>query len=301
MLMDSARHFLTSLAEEKRLSPNTVLAYQNDLQTFFTFLKSYRSEEPTEAMLGSLEVRDFRAWLAWRKSEKKMEASSTARALSTLRHFFRYGEKKGLFKNAAIANIRNPKIGKAVPKAVPEHLALSSVAEIAEEAKEPWVGKRDAALLLLLYGAGLRIGEALSLRYSDRPTNETLRVRGKGNKERIVPLLPLIKDALADYITSCPYPFSNDSPLFVGKQGKALQAPVFRTQLKHLRIRLGLPENATPHAFRHSFATHLLSGGADLRSIQELLGHASLSTTQRYTNVDSARLLAAYTKAHPRA
>lgn len=283
----------------KRASPHTLISYRHDLDHFCRFLSHHLGARIDLADLSALQARDFRAWLANRHGE--FEASSTARALSTIKSFFRYLEKQQQITNSALFHIRGPKIRKSLPKALAEGQAAEAVAAIASQHDEPWVAKRDLALLILIYGCGLRIGEALSLRYKDIPQGDTLSIIGKGNKERQLPLLPVVKDAIGDYIAHCPYSFSAHSPLFIGKHGKALNAAVFQRELRRLRRLLGLPESATPHAFRHSFATHLLAGGGDLRSIQELLGHASLSTTQRYTHVDKKRLLSAYRDAHPRA
>jgi integrase/recombinase XerC len=249
--------------------------------------------------LQQLETRDIRAWLASRS--QCFEAASTARALSTVKSFFRYLEKQEQVKNAAIFNIRGPRLKKALPRALAEGQAAEALQSIGQQHEEEWVNKRDVALLVLIYGCGLRISEALSLRCQDVPQGDVLTITGKGNKQRQVPVLPAVKEAIQQYIASCPYPFTPLSPLFLGKRGKALDPAIFQLQLRKLRAALNLPESTTPHAFRHSFATHLLSAGGDLRSIQELLGHASLSTTQRYTHVDKARLLKAYKGAHPRA
>lgn len=287
------------LSQVKRASPHTVVSYQNDLGHFITFLSGHLGGRVGINALSALEARDIRAWLAARSGE--FEATSTARALSTVKSFFRYLEKQGKIKNAAIFHIRSPKLKKSLPKALGEEQAQAALDTIGTQHGEEWVNKRDLALLVLIYGCGLRISEALSLRHKDIPTGDSLTITGKGNKQRMVPVLPVIKEAIGDYLSHCPYAFTPTSPLFLGKRGKALDPAIFQLQLRKLRVSLNLPESATPHAFRHSFATHLLSGGGDLRSIQELLGHASLSTTQRYTHVDRERLLTAYKNAHPRA
>ncbi len=249
--------------------------------------------------LKNLEARDIRAWLASRLEH--FEAASTARALSTVKSFFRWLEKQGAIKNAAIFHIRSPKIKKSLPRALAETQAAEALSAIGTQHEEEWINKRDLALLVLIYGCGLRISEALSLRYGDIPEGDALIITGKGNKQRMVPVLPVVKEAIADYVSACPYPFIPATPLFLGQRGKALDPAIFQLQLRKLRRAIGLPESATPHAFRHSFATHLLSAGGDLRSIQELLGHASLSTTQRYTHVDKERLLKAYGEECPSA
>lgn len=286
------------LREVKRASEHTVISYQNDLRQFFGFLSAHLGGKVTLKALATLEPRDLRAWLASRLGE--YQPASTARALSTVKSFFRALEKQGKLKNEAVFHIKSPKLKKSLPKALAEEQSAAALTAIGSQHAEEWLNKRDLALLTLIYGCGLRIGEALGLRYKDKP-GEALTITGKGNKQRAVPVLPVVKEAIADYLASCPYAFEPDSPLFLGKRGKALDPAIFQRELRKLRQALGLPESTTPHAFRHSFATHLLSAGGDLRSIQELLGHASLSTTQRYTHVDKERLLKAYNNAHPRA
>jgi len=300
------------LRHVKRASAHTIIAYAIDLAHFCRFLSEHLGGAVSLDHLKKLEPRDIRAWLASRSVD--FEAASTARALSTVKSFFRWLEKQGIIDNAAIFQLRSPKIKKSLPRALAEAQASQAVETIATQHDEAWLNKRDLALLVLIYGCGLRIGEALSLQYKDcawlrqrdlsaeaLAKADTLTIIGKGNKQRMVPVLPLVKDAIAEYAAACPYPFSPGSPLFLGQRGRALDPAIFQLQLRKLRAAIGLPESVTPHAFRHSFATHLLSAGGDLRSIQELLGHASLSTTQRYTHVDKERLLKAYTTAHPRA
>jgi integrase/recombinase XerC len=287
------------LRDLRRCSPHTLLSYGNDLRHFCRFMSAHKGGRVDFADLRGLEPRDIRAWLAQRVQE--FEPASTARALSTVKSFFRYLEKNHGVENAAIFHIRGPRLKRALPRALAEEQAGRALQAIGQQHEEEWVNKRDLALLVLIYGCGLRISEALGLRYADRPAGDSLSITGKGNKQRMVPVLPLVKTAIEEYIAACPHPFAPDSPLFYGKRGKALDPAIFQLQLRKLRQALNLPESTTPHAFRHSFATHLLSAGGDLRSIQELLGHASLSTTQRYTHVDRERLLAAYKTAHPRA
>ena len=283
----------------KRASRHTLVSYQNDLSHFLSFLSQHLGGRITFKNLRDLEAKDFRSWLASRAGE--YEATSTARALSTLKSFYRYLEKQSHLKNDAILHIRGPKLKKSLPKALVEEQSAQALQTIGTLQSEEWVNKRDLALLVLIYGCGLRISEALSLQYKDIPTGDTISIIGKGNKQRMVPVLPVVKVAIADYVNECPFPFTPDSPLFFGKRGKKLDPAIFQLQIRKLRVALHLPETVTPHAFRHSFATHLLSAGGDLRSIQELLGHASLSTTQRYTHVDKTRLMNAYKNAHPRA
>jgi len=285
------------LQDIKRASKHTIISYQNDLRQFFGFLSEHLGGKVSLKHLEAVEPRDIRSWLASRMGN--FEAASTARALSTIKSFFRWLEKQGKLKNEAVFHIRSPKIKKPLPKALAEEQSAAALAGIGEH-KEEWIRKRDLALLTLIYGCGLRISEALGLTHGAMPA-DSLVITGKGNKQRVVPVLPVVKEAIEDYLKACPFTFEADSPLFLGKRGKKLDAAIFQRELRLLRVSLGLPESTTPHAFRHSFATHLLSAGGDLRSIQELLGHASLSTTQRYTHVDRDRLQKAYKAAHPRA
>lgn len=286
------------LKDIKRASKHTAVSYQNDLGHFFRFLSGYYGGKLKLAALEKLEPRDIRSWLASRLNE--YEPASTARALSTVKSFFRWLEKQNKIKNEAIFHVRSPKLKKAVPKALAEEQSEAALAAIGSQHEQEWLNKRDLALLTLIYGCGLRISEALAVTPKD-VEGDTIRITGKGNKQRQVPVLPIVKTAVEEYIASCPYKMTASSPLFFGARGKKLDAAIFQRELKKLRAAIGLPDSATPHAFRHSFATHLLSAGGDLRSIQELLGHASLSTTQRYTHVDTKRLMDAYKSAHPRA
>lgn len=299
------------LASERRLSPNTLDAYSRDLAGFLSFLAGHLGGPPNLVDLEALKPADFRAWLARRAAADAgihgtgLKRTSTARALSAVRGFFRWMARTGLIENAAAQTVKAPKPPKAVPKAltVPESdRVLDTAAELSDE---DWIGARDVALLTLLYGCGLRLGEALSITRGQAPTPDngfkTLVVTGKGNKQRMVPVLPVVAEAIGAYLSICPWPIAPKRPLFVGARGGPLSPRIAQRQMQRLRLLLDLPEGATPHALRHSFATHLLAEGGDLRTIQELLGHASLSTTQRYTDVDAARLLTVYDKAHPRA
>lgn len=230
-----------------------------------------------------------------------MARASTARSMASLRSFFRFVEKKALARNATIFAMHTPRLRKAVPKPLSEVEALRSIDRVPDLCNDRWIGLRDTALLLLLYGCGLRIGEALALNRRDAPKGDVMSIVGKGNKERIVPVLPAIHKSITAYLEACPYALQGDDPLFVGLRGKRLNPGVVQRQMRRLRALLALAETATPHAFRHSFATHLLASGGDLRTIQELLGHASLSTTERYTEVDLSRLSAVHRDTHPRA
>ena len=291
------------LLAERRASAHTADAYARDLSTFLGFLAEHAGAEPDLAALRDLQAADVRSYLA-RRSAEGIARSSIARGLSTLRNFFRYLDRKKLVHNPGALAVKTPRLPKTVPKALTEADALAAIREVAKLHDEPWLSARDVALLLLLYGCGLRIGEALGLRcevLAELKAGDTVRVRGKGNKERIVPVLPVVRDALAQYRDLCPFAAERGAPLFVGARGAALNAGVVQRQMRYLRALLDLPDSATPHALRHSFATHLLAKGGDLRAIQELLGHASLSTTQRYTAVDFGALGAIYAATHPRA
>ncbi len=293
LLLDAWRGWL---ANERGFSEHTVSGYRRDAADFAGFLEAYTGEAVTPAVLAGIEARDIRAWLAER-ARNGMGAASRARGLSALRNWLHWLARCGIGDAAALTGLRTPKLPRPVPKA----LARDETDRLLAAAGEDWQHRRDLALFSLLYGAGLRIGEALALNAGAFTAGETLRVLGKGRKERLVPLLPAVRQAAADYRQACPYPLPGDGPFFLGARGKRLQAGVAQLRLRRLRARLDLPETATPHALRHSFATHLLGAGADLRSIQELLGHASLGTTQRYTAVDAAHLARVFRAAHPRA
>jgi len=295
----AAQDFLASLANERGYAANTVAAYERDLSAFFSFARVHLGGPVTLPALGGFAVADFRSFLAQRRNEG-LSSTSLGRTLSALRSFYRHLERGGLTENQAVHSIKRPKTPHAVPKPLSPDAAQATLAA-ADTGGEPWIVARDIALLTLLYGCGLRISEALGLKRKDAPLRDTLRITGKGNKERLVPVLPVVADAVEQYTTLCPYPLESDDALFVGARGGPLNPGVVQRRMRELRAVVGLPDSATPHALRHSFATHLLSGGADLRSIQELLGHASLSTTQRYTEVDTEQLRKVYDSAHPRA
>ena len=287
------------LASEKRASGHTLSAYERDLEQFLDFLQDHLGATPGFPDLASLKPADFRGYLA-RRVSKGYAKTSTARALSVVRGFFRFLERRGVLANAAIFAIRGPRIPASVPKALTVSEATETLDAMGDLASEPWIAARDVALVSPLYGGGLRIGEALALNRGDFPAGDTLSITGKGNKQRIVPILPAVRAAIDDYVARCPYQGGPDTPLFRGARGKRLQAGVAQRAMRLARGWLNLPETATPHALRHSFATHLLAGGGDLRAIQELLGHASLATTQRYTSVDAERLMDVHRRAHPR-
>ncbi|HYC65635.1 MAG TPA: tyrosine recombinase XerC [Reyranellaceae bacterium] len=295
------------LKSERRLAGHTLTAYEHDVDGFLSFMSTYLGAPPSLDDLGRLKPSEFRAWLA-EKARQGAARSSTARAFSSVRSFFRYLDKQGLAHNASIGTIKTPKLPHAVPKALSERDMDELLDNTTGSEREAWIDLRDSAVLTLLYGAGLRIGEALSLTIGEVEAlldngQDTLSVTGKGNKTRLVPLLPQAIDALAAYRDACPLlrPLPVTHAFFLGARGAPLDPAIIQKRVRELRNQLGLADSVTPHALRHSFATHLLGAGGDLRTIQELLGHASLSTTQRYTDVDAARLSAVYRAAHPRA
>jgi integrase/recombinase XerC len=287
------------LKHDRRRSPHTVRAYVATAHRFIQFLGQYRGETIDPAGLRSLAAADLRAFLAERRAQG-LGAASAARELSGVRAFLTYAaEQSG--SHAALPRTRAPKRPRTLPRPASPEDAVGLAEDAAYAASEPWVGARDLAILLLLYGAGLRVAEALSLTGDVLPVGTTLRVTGKRSKTRMVPLIEPVRDAIGLYVRQCPYPMDRAAPLFRGARGGPLNADIVRRVVAAARRRLGLPDSLTPHALRHSFATHLLARGADLRSLQELLGHASLSSTQIYTAVDAARLLDVYRHAHPRA
>ncbi len=295
------------LRSERRLAGHTLVAYEHDVANFLGFMTKYLGDTPTLEQLSKLKPAEFRAWLAERAREG-MARTSTARAFSSLRSFFRFLDKRGLAHNASIAAIQTPKLPRSVPKALSEDDMTELLETPADREREAWIDLRDTAVLLLLYGAGLRIGEALGLAKGTveellKSGRDTLSIIGKGNKTRLVPLLPQAIEALGAYRNACSYikALGPGDAFFLGARGGPLDAAIVQKRVRDLRHQLGLADSVTPHALRHSFATHLLGAGGDLRTIQELLGHASLSTTQRYTDVDAARLSAVYRAAHPRA
>ncbi|MFC3052663.1 tyrosine recombinase XerC [Kordiimonas pumila] len=281
------------LTSERHMSDHTVSAYISDMNSFFKLLTEYRGANVTLTLLQKLEIRDFRAFLAKLRSNK-LSARSTARALSSIRNFYRYLARVENINNDAIKAIQAPKIPHRVPRPLSEDGAKTLLETVTEQDIESWVAARNTAVITLLYGCGLRISEALSLNVCDIPKSDSMRISGKGGKERIVPVLPIVRTAIDTYIKLCPFILTADMPLFVGVRGNRLSPRLVQLAMQAARIALGLPETATPHAMRHSFATHLLSRGGDLRTIQELLGHTDLKATQIYTEVDSARLKAVY-------
>ncbi|WP_459462139.1 tyrosine recombinase XerC [Rhizobium sp. No.120] len=300
-LMAERNRWLDALGQERRLAAHTLNAYERDTRQFLTFLTGHLGGPATIEDIHALRSSDFRAFLAARRKDGA-GARSLGRNLAGLRSLLRYLEKKGLVNAAGAAAVRSPKQPKSLPKPLSDRQAITVVSDEAQLHEEPWIAARDAAVLTLLYGCGLRISEALDLKPQDFPPGATsLRITGKGNKTRLVPLLSIVIEAIDQYRKLCPYHLEADGALFRGARGGKLQPGIIQHGMQKLRSAFGLPDTATPHALRHSFATHLLAGGGDLRTIQELLGHASLSTTQVYTGVDSSRLLEVYDRAHPRA
>ena len=287
------------LAGERRASAHTIAAYGRDLAFFLDFLTEHLGELPSLGAIDGLRPADFRAYLA-RRVQHHAGRGSLARGLSVLRGFVRFLHRRGLASTSALAALRSPRLRASVPKPLTVDDATAAV-DVVGDFATGWQGKRDIAILTLLYGCGLRLSEALGLSRGEAPLSEMLVVTGKGRKQRLLPVLPVVRAAVADYLAACPHALATDGPLFVGARGGPLTPRIVQRQMEAVRGCLGLPDSATPHALRHSFATHLLGAGGDLRAIQELLGHASLSTTQRYTSVETERLLAIYDAAHPRA
>jgi integrase/recombinase XerC len=295
--------WLEHLANERRSSPRTLEAYGFAAGRYIGFLERHTGEPVSVRTLAQISAGDIRAWLAHlRQGDKPLSPRSLSQALSAIRTFHRFLDRRLDAPNPAIALVRGPKVRPGAPRPVTEDQAAGMIAEPGlDPDREDWEVARDQAVLTLLYGCGLRISEGLSLKRSDAPLGDSIRITGKGSKTRIVPILPAVRDAVAAYLAEVPFVLEPGDPLFRAKRGGPLSPRHVQAMVQLLRGRLGLPDSATPHALRHSFATHLLGAGADLRSIQELLGHASLSTTQRYTKVDAAALLSAYASAHPHA
>ena len=292
--------WLDNLVLERRLSPKTGMAYETDMKEFMTFLNEYLGTTIDLSDLKKLQVSDFRAFLVW-KTDQKISRASIARNMSAIRNFFKYLTRNDILENTAVLAIRSARKAKILPKP----LSLTDAERFLEAAKtmnkKSWEAKRDVALYTLLYGAGLRIAEALNLNVRDFPLgNDSMIITGKGNKQRLIPLLPAVRQAVKTYLKATPYKKS-DAPLFVGARGDRLNPGVVQRNVRFIRRMLNLPDTVTPHALRHSFATHLLQGGGDLRTVQELLGHSSLSATQRYTEITTEQLQEVYNHAHPRA
>ncbi|MFV0332702.1 MAG: tyrosine recombinase XerC [Tropicimonas sp.] len=280
------------------LSGNTLTAYQHDLAGFLAFLTQHHGESLGTARLARLGTSDMRAWMAHERA-RGITARSLARALSAVKNFAGWMAEREGFDATAILAARAPKYRRKLPRPLSEEAAIAVLDRVELQSEEPWIAARDVAVVTLLYGCGLRISEALGLNADALPLGESLRIRGKGGKERLVPVLPAAHEAIATYLRLCPFPAEPGTPLFRGLRGGRLNPRLIARVMERARLQLGLPSTATPHALRHSFATHLLAAGGDLRAIQELLGHASLTTTQAYTAVDTARLMEIYDRAHP--
>lgn len=287
------------LESERRVSDHTLDAYGRDVGGFILFLGDYKGSTVKLGLLAGLQVRDFRAFMAARRNDG-LSPQSTARLLSSIRNFYRYLARAENIENDAIEAVQSPKKPHRVPRPISEEAARSVIEILPDFADEDWVAARDIAVISLLYGCGLRIGEALALNKANQPKSDTMRVMGKRSKERIVPVLPAVRQAIDDYVQKCPYQLAADGPLFVGIRGGRLNPRIIQGLMQKVRIALALPDTATPHALRHSFATHLLSRGGDLRTIQELLGHSDLKATQVYTEVDGAQLKRVYDQAFKR-
>ncbi len=290
--------WLKTLSEERRASSHTLRAYGDDLGRFLDFQKEHLGGRVDARALSKLTAADIRAFITDRRT-RGLGPRGVQRALSAIRSFFRHLAREGVVDNPAPRAVRTPRIPRTLPRPLSEADAVRAIEDVGTHDIE-WIAARDTALLTLLYGCGLRISEALSLRRKDAPLRASLSIVGKGNKERIVPVLPVVREAIDAYAAKIPFSGAPDAPLFLSRRGKPMSAREAQLLMQRLRGRLGLSERATPHALRHSFATHLLAGGGDLRAVQELLGHASLSTTQTYTEIDTKKLMDVYAKAHPR-
>lgn len=293
--------FLDHLSGERRLAQKTCEAYARDIGAFLSFMTEHLGHRVSLADLAGLLATDFRAYLAFRRrGDNPLSPNSVARHLSALRTFYNYLHRRWDISNPALALIRGPKVKKPLPKPVSESGAKDLIEQAASLEQHAWLNARNAAVITLLYGAGLRISEVLSLTWQDVPLSDALRIKGKGDKVRPVPIIPVVKAAVDDYVRAYPSGFPKEGALFRAVRGGPLRARQVQLDIQKLRGALGLPESTTPHALRHSFATHLLAGGGDLRTIQQLLGHENLSTTQRYTKVDVGALRRVHASAHPR-
>lgn len=292
--------WLTARASLDGMATRTITAYQNDLFGFLGFLGRHLGEAASPARLRGVTLSDMRAYMAHER-RRGVSARSLARTLSAVKGFYRWYGREAGFEPTAVLAARAPKFEARLPRPVAPEAARALMDMVDQQQRQDWIGARDVAVVTLLYGCGLRISEALSLMRRDAPLPEMLRLVGKGGKERLVPVLPVARRAVDAYLKACPHHMPPDSPLFLGARGGALNPRAIQKAMETARLQLGLPSSATPHAMRHSFATHLLAAGGDLRTIQELLGHASLSTTQAYTAVDSALLMQVYRAAHPMA
>lgn len=287
------------LISEKRVSRHTYDAYLRDITAFLSFLSEHAGKSPDKKTLEGLKPADFRSYLAARRRDG-LTPASMARNFSAVRSFYKYLRRNNIISNDAIDAVSSPKLKKRLPRPLSQDAAKRTIEDVGDFADD-WVADRDIAVLTLLYGCGLRISEALSLNVGDLDKKDIMTIRGKGGKERLVPIIPIVTQAVDKYMKACPKKLKRGDPLFIGVRGKRLNARNVQLAMQKVRAALGLPSSATPHALRHSFATHLLTAGGDLRTIQELLGHADLSTTQHYTDVDTAYLMDVYNNAHPSA
>ena len=299
-LSDAVARWLAELAALHGRADKTVEAYRSDVVGFLQFLQVHEAAELGTGRIASVGLRDMRAWMAHERA-RGVGARSLARALSAVKGFVAWLAERDGFDPSAVLMVRAPRYQRKLPRPLEETAARAMIDTVELQSAEEWIALRDAAVMTLLYGCGLRISEALSLTGRHSTLGESLRIRGKGGKDRVVPVIPAARRAVEAYVRLCPYDLTGDGALFRGARGGPLNPRLIQKVMERARAQLGLPATATPHAMRHSFATHLLNAGGDLRSIQELLGHASLSTTQAYTAVDAARLLAVYEASHPRA
>ena len=295
---DAFTNWLGNLKEVRNLSDNTLISYKHDVKSFIEFISTHTGSEVSIKYLNDMKISDFRSFLSYLRN-KDISSTSIARIISSLKSFFNYLLNTNLIESTVIQSLRTPKQKKSLPRPISSELAIETIKHAQDMEKEKWIGMRNKSILMLLYGCGLRISEALNLNFEDINENDYLIIKGKGNKERMVPLMDYVKNDIENYIHECPKNFMKDDPLFVGKRLDRLSPRIIQYVLEKIRHNLSLPETATPHALRHSFATHLLNSGGDLRTIQELLGHSSLSTTQKYTKVETEKLYDAYSKAHP--
>lgn len=297
---DALESWLTHERALNGAAETTIVAYNRDVAGFMSFMTGYRGEPQGLGALSDIAIRDMRAWMASERS-RGVASRSLARALSAVKSFYRWLATKHGVEPTAVLAARAPKFQKKLPRPLAVDAASEMISTLGTQAREDWIAARDSAVATLLYGCGLRISEALGLTGADVPLPTVLRIMGKGNKERIVPVLDIAREAVDRYVRLCPYPLEKDHALFRGQRSGPLNPRTIQKAMENARMQLGLPATATPHAMRHSFATHLLNAGGDLRAIQELLGHASLSTTQAYTAVDTAHLMEVYDRAHPKA
>ena len=291
-------NWLNYLSNIKKLSQNSVTSYKNDLSKFFIFFQDYIEKNIGLKEIESIKISEFRSFLTYRRNSE-ISSNSIARNISALKSFFRFLIKNNKIKESSVFNLKSPKLKKSIPRPINVDLAIQVIKQAEEIEDEKWIGLRNKAILILLYGCGLRISEALSLNYDDIQNEDHILIKGKGEKERIVPMMPYIKKGIENYLEACPKEIISGEALFIGKRFSRLSPRIIQYALEKIRTALSLPETATPHALRHSFATHLLDSGGDLRTIQELLGHSSLSTTQKYTKVETSKLLDIYKKSHP--